>query len=205
MTDFDLDRLGDVWRQQPDQAEMERLQRTAAAVARRARWGQVIDAGSALLVAAVVILLVSANPAVDTMLMGAAAILVLLVGHSRQRQLRRIELKSLTGGTEEMLQQSLARIDATVKRARFSLLTLPPAIALGWLFMRTVTGAPIRGLVPSPASAPWFRFLWNGGLLVVLALGSIYLILAIRRGKLERGRIATMHDAYREERESIDS
>ena len=37
MSDFDLDRLGDVWRQQPDPAEMERLQRTAAAVSRRAR------------------------------------------------------------------------------------------------------------------------------------------------------------------------
>ena len=33
MSDFDLDRLGDVWRQQPDPAEMERLRRTAIAVA----------------------------------------------------------------------------------------------------------------------------------------------------------------------------
>ena len=43
MTDFDLDRLGDVWRQQPDPAEMERLQRSAAAVSRRARWAQLVD------------------------------------------------------------------------------------------------------------------------------------------------------------------
>ena len=205
MTDFDLDRLGDVWRQQPDQAEMERLQRTAAAVAQRARWGQVIDAGSALLVAAVVILLVSANPAINTMLMGGAAILVLLVGQYRQRQLRRIELQSLTGGTEEMLEQSLARLDATVKRTRFSLVTLPPAIALGWLFMRTVTDAPVRGLLPSAFSTPWFRFFWNGGILVVLVFGAVYLVLSIRRGNLERGRVASMRDVYRDERETIDS
>ena len=45
MSDFDLDRLGDVWRQQPDPAEMERLQKSAAAVARRARRAQVVDVG----------------------------------------------------------------------------------------------------------------------------------------------------------------
>ena len=43
MSDFDLDRLGDVWRQQPDPAEMERLQRTAIAVARRARLSAILD------------------------------------------------------------------------------------------------------------------------------------------------------------------
>ena len=48
MSDFDLDRLGDVWRQQPDPEEVARLQKSAAAVARRARLAQVIDIGAAV-------------------------------------------------------------------------------------------------------------------------------------------------------------
>src|SRR5207237_8830035 len=61
MSDFDLDRLGDVWRQQPDPAEMERLRRTAIAVARRARLGAIVDVLAAVAVAAVVFVLVIIN------------------------------------------------------------------------------------------------------------------------------------------------
>ena len=78
MTDFDLERLGDVWRQQPDPAEMERLQRAAAAVGRRARLSQIVDIVAAIGVAAVVIALVLSNPRTETFVMGAAAILILL-------------------------------------------------------------------------------------------------------------------------------
>jgi len=79
MTDLDLDRLGDLWRQRPTAAELESLRRTAAAVQRKARWGLWIDNGAAIVVAAVVLILVLSNPTFDTMLVGGAAIVVLLV------------------------------------------------------------------------------------------------------------------------------
>jgi uncharacterized membrane protein YedE/YeeE len=202
MSDFDLDRLGDVWRQQPDPAEMERLQRTAIAAARRARLAQIVDAGAALAVAAVVILLVAANPQTDTLVMGGTAILVLLGSHIRTRKLRQLELKSLTGGTEDMLNQAIVRIEATLKRTRYSLFALGPALLLGWVFMRSVTGRPVHGLLPVIFDAPWFRFLWNGGILLVLAAGALYFFLSIRRGRQELDRLTAMRDAYRDERES---
>ena len=202
MSDFDLDRLGDVWRQQPDPAEMERLQRTAAAVARRARFAQFVDAGAALAVSAVVILLVAANPRPNTLAMGGLAIAMLLGSHIRQRKLRQLELKSLTGGTEDMLDQSIARVEATLKRTRYSLFGIGPALLLGWVFMRSVTGEPVRGLLPGFFAQPWVRFLWNGGILVLLAAGAIYFYLTIRSGRQELDRLTAMRDAFREERES---
>ena len=55
MTDFDLDRLGDVWRQDPDPAEMAALKRTAETVARRARREQIADTGFAAVVSIAVL------------------------------------------------------------------------------------------------------------------------------------------------------
>src|SRR5262245_53102612 len=101
MIEFDLDRLGDVWRERPDPAELERLQRTADRVRRRARWGQTIDIVSAVVVAIVVLLLVLSNPKIDTLLVGGAAILVLLGSQIRYRRLRQDELRSLTGSAEQ--------------------------------------------------------------------------------------------------------
>ena len=43
MTDFDLDRLGELWRQDPEPAEIERMRQSAAAISRRARRAQLAD------------------------------------------------------------------------------------------------------------------------------------------------------------------
>jgi len=205
MSDFDLDRLGDVWRQQLDPAEMERLQRTAAAVSRRARWAQVIDAGAALAVAAVVILLVAANPRTDTFVLGAAAILGLLGSHIRQRKLRQLELGSLTGGTEDMLNQSIARVEATMKRTRYGLFVFGPALLVGWMFMHAITDRPLRGLLPDLFGEPWFRFLWSGGWAIGIVLIMVAMFVSIGRSRRELERLVSMRDAYRDERESTSS
>jgi hypothetical protein len=205
MMDFDFDRLGDVWRQQPDPAEMERLQRTAAAVNRRARLARILDVLAGVLVSAVVILLVLSNPSAETVLMGSAAILVLLGSNIRQRKLRQVELKSLTGGTEDMLNQSMARVEATLKRTRYSLFVIGPALLIGWVFMHAVTDRPVRGLLPTVFGAPWFRFLWNGGWVVAVAVIMVAMFVSIRRGRRELDRLVSMRDAYRQERESTGS
>jgi TRAP-type C4-dicarboxylate transport system permease large subunit len=202
MNDLDLDRLGDVWRQQPDPEEMARLQRTAAAVGRQARLGQLIDVGAALAVAVVVTLLVLSNPQTNTLLMGGAAILVLLVSQVRQRKLRQVELRGLAGGTEEMLDQSIERVDATLKRTRFSLFAIGPGFLIGWIFMNSVTDQPVRGFLPSSFDELWVRLLWNGVIAIVLVAVGVYSARSIRRGRNELERLIAMRNAYREERES---
>ena len=66
MTDFDLEKLGEQWRQQPSAAEMEELKRSAEKARRGARWGQIVEVGAAAILAGVVIILVLANPQIDT-------------------------------------------------------------------------------------------------------------------------------------------
>lgn len=197
MIDFDLDRLGDVWRQRPDPAELESLKRSAEAVRRRARWAQLIDIVAAVVVAGVVLLLVRSNPKVDTLLVGGAAILMLLGSEYRSRRLRREELRSLTGSTEQMLDQSISRTKATIKRSRFQLLSAAPGILLGVL---------LAYLVDDHAAGR----LWQMPMAVTLVLVFIvtallfYLIRTIRKSRRELGRLVALREAYRGEQDLSD-
>ncbi len=198
MSDFDLERLGDVWRQQPGPAEMEQLQRTAAAVSRRARFAQVVDVGAAVIVSGIVILLVSKNPTIGTFLMGAAAICVLIYGNLRQRRLRQVELRGLTGGTEEMLDQSIERVETMRKRTRLSAIMLPPGFAMGMLFAYFVAPHGGEQYLPRVIADSGMRpLLW----LAVFALLATVLLLirSMRSTGRELGRLRTLRDAYRRE------
>jgi len=199
MTDFDLDRLGDVWRRQPDPAEMARLQRTAAAVSRRARFSQIFDIVAGAAVSAVVIFLVWTNPRFETFLLGAAAIVVLLVSNMRLRKLRQVELRSLTGSTEDMLDQSINRLETTLKYKLFSLIAIGPALAVGFLLAWAAGGNP--GVPVAPA----LRLVWRGTTFAVLAGGVVYLVFAIRRERRELQRLRAMRESYRLEGESSAS
>lgn len=202
MSDFDLDRLGDVWRQQPDPAEMERLQKSAAAVARRAKLAQVIDVGAAAAVSAIVILLVVSNPKLGTVLVGAAAILVLLGSNVRLRRLRQVELQTLAGTTEDMLDQSIQRVEATLRYRWFSLAAVGPALLLGFL-MGARSGGSNRLVALFPQLGeivkPGVLFGIGGGLFVVVGL---LIFRSIVRARRELQRLRTMREAYRSERES---
>jgi hypothetical protein len=202
MSDFDLDRLGDVWRQQPDPAEMERLRRSAAAVARRARLAQVIDIGAALAVSTVVILLVASNPKLDTFLMGAAAILVLLGSNIRLRKLRRIELMHLTGSTEEMLDQSITRVETTLRHHRFGLIGIVPAFVVGTLVAYATQG---RAMFPALQSWSTFRIFWVIAAFGLVGVAMVYSFRSMQRGKRELERLKAMREAYSREREFTGS
>lgn len=202
MTDLDLDRLGDVWREQLDPAELERLQRSAITVSRRARLAQIVDALAGIAVAAVVILLVLANPKVETFLMGGAAILVLLGANISQRRLRQVELRSLTGGTEEMLDQSIERVETTLKHNRLSLIAVGPCILVGVLVARSSKLGRIGDLIPALSDLPIAKYVWQGTTVAIVAGAILYLLLAIRRGRRERERLRAMRNSYRQERES---
>jgi hypothetical protein len=202
MTDLDLDRLGGVWREPPDSAELERLRRTAAAVSRRARRARVVDVGAALAVAAMVVLLVLSNPKTGTLLIGGAAILLLLGSNIRLRRLRQVELRSLTGGTEDMLDQSIERVEKTLKHNRFSLIAAGPALLVGGL---VAASAGIRrggSILPAINDIILLRILLLGGAIAAFAAVAIVSALAIRRGRRELERLVMMRESYRHERES---
>lgn len=203
MTDFDLDQLGNVWRQQPDPAELEALKRAAETARRRARWARVIDVAAAVVVAGVVLFLVAINPRTDTMLVGGAAILLLLSNHVRQRRQRFLELKRLTGTAEEMLDQSIERTRKTLRYARLSLLLVGPGIVIGNLLATTADSSVDRllGWIRSDSS---LRTAWLGFCLIVFVGLIIALIRASRRHRRELGRLTAMREFYRREDDSSD-
>jgi hypothetical protein len=202
MNDFDLDRLGDVWRQQPDPAETERLRRSAAAARRRAHWGQLIDVASALAVGGVVLILILLNPARDTLVVGTGAILILLISNTRQRRLRQIELRSLTGSTEDMLDQAIERVEATIKRTRFTLAAIGPSLLIGGVFAAAAGFRRGGAILPALNDIFLLRVIWLGITIVAIVGFVIYSAFALRRGRRELERLTQMRETYRHERES---
>ena len=202
MTDFDLDRLGDVWRQRPDPAEMEELKRSAERVSRRARWGQRLDAIAAIVVGGVVLFMGLSNPRTDTLIVGAGAIVVLLVSQIRSRRLRREELRALTGSAEAMIAQSIARLEATSKRTRLQILLIGPGIAFGLVMAGLVddrsSGEFFDRLVPAPPVQITIALIG----FVFLAAGGVWLARAFRRTGQELSRLIALREDYRKERES---
>lgn len=199
MTDFDLDRLGDLWRQRPTPEELESLRRTAETVQRRARWAQYIDIGAAVIVAGLVLILVLSNPRVDTMLVGGAAILLLLVSQARNRRLRLEELRGLAGTADQMLEQSISRTRATLKRTRLQLLAIGPAFLLG-LGIAALTdrssGTSYARIMAEPALGFWVA----GGGLILLAVVSF--TRSIRRSRQELDRLIALRQAFHAENAS---
>lgn len=204
MTDLDLDRLGDVWRQQPDPAELERLRRTAATVSRRARIALIVDAGVAVVAAAVVILLVLSNPKFQTVVLGGAAILLLLGSNVRQRRLRRVELRSLSGGTEDMLDQSIERVETALKHNQVSLVAMGPGLLVG-ILLATAAESRVASLFPAVGDLSMSRTLLVGLAVLIIAGGALFLVLAIKRGRRELERLRAMREAYRDEHETTTS
>ncbi|HEX8641578.1 MAG TPA: hypothetical protein VF704_10545 [Allosphingosinicella sp.] len=196
MTDLDLERLGDMWRQQPDPAELERLQRSANAVRRRARLQQVTDLAAAILVGGVVLFLVISSGKTEAALVGSAAILVLLFSNLRQRRLREVELRSLSGTTEEMLDQSIERVEATLRFNRITILAIGPVIGLTLLFMAAADAGDIPALRHAISSDPRFGVLWFAVGIALLASVVVFLFLSIRRGQRELQRLVALRSSY---------
>jgi hypothetical protein len=199
MNEIDLDRLGDVWRAQPDPAELERLRRAADIIRRRARFAQFTDFGLALAVSGVVLTLMIANPGVKTGVLGGAAILLMLYGSIRQRQFRQHELAILAGNTEDMLDQSIERARATVKRARLGLLGVGPAFLLGIGFSAAIDPGDGVGLIERLTHQPFLSMILATGILVMAVIVSLNLVRVAARARREVERLSKYRDAYRNE------
>jgi hypothetical protein len=156
-------------------------------------------------VAGVVLLLVLRNAQLDTLIVGGGAILVLLLTQVRQRRLRQIELRGLTGGTEEMLNQSVERVQATLKLTRFQLIGLAPATLLGGLFAAVVQNRTAGGLLPQALAGTGFRILVIGLVLAFIAGLTVRLLGTLRRERAELDRLVAMSEAYQRERDSTTS
>ena len=201
MSDFDLDRLGDVWRQEPDQAELLSLQRSGEAVQRRARWRRVIDIFGAIAIAGVVLFLVWQNPKAETVGVGAVAIFILLYGHYRQRRQREAELRSLTGSAEEMIDQAISRTEATIRHHRIGLIGIGPTFLVALLFASLADRGGGIFLFEPIRDTPWFRPIWLGSWLILIGMVVLYVTFAIRRARAELAKLCAMRDAYRAEKE----
>ncbi|MFN3944109.1 MAG: hypothetical protein ACK4K7_04175 [Allosphingosinicella sp.] len=199
MNDFDLDRLGGLWRADPDPEEIRRLERSAAKARKRGRLAAMLDMALALLIAAVVIGAVAVNPERQTVMAGGAALLILLLSHVRQRRLREVELQSLASDTGTMLDQSIARLDARLKRMRLGLVAIGPA---------TLIGAVFASALDQSSGGEFFQNLWRDeGLRGPVVIGAVMLVAAtvvqmfvsLRRSRRELDRLRELRAAYARE------
>ena len=202
MTDLDLERLGDVWRQQPDPAELDRLRVAAEKVRRRARWLQLVDVVAAVFVAGVVLWMVLLNPTVDTMLVGGGAILVLLISQIRSRRFRQQELRSLTGSAEQMLEQSIERVRATLKRARSVFIVVPPGLLLGIVVTYVADHRSGGEVTRRIGLDPAFRIAVLAAAAAMIVGLMIQAFRTIRQSRRELDRLNTLRDSYRQEGEA---
>lgn len=196
MNEFDLDRLGDVWRAQPEPAEIERLRRGAEAVQRRARFGQIADFSLAFVVSAVVLALIVSNPRIETGVIGGAAILYMLFGTVRQRRLRALELATLSGSTEHMLDQSILRAEATARRARLSFLLTPLGLPLGLAFGAALDRGQGSDMLQRIASDPRIAALVGAALLTAGLVICGHSLRTSRRARREMDRLVQLRQAY---------
>jgi len=108
-------------------------------------------------------------------------------------------LRNLTGSTENMLQQSVERIETQLKHNRVTLLGLGPTCVVGALFAAAAIG---RSGTSAIRDIPLLRALLLGGSLAAVAVFILFLLFAIRRGRHEMDRLKAMREAYRQEHES---
>jgi len=199
MTDLDLERLGDVWRQRPEPKELEEIRRAAEAVRRRARWLQVVDIVAALVVGGVVLWMVLANPKTDTLVVGGAAILILLGSQIRSRRFRQQELRSLTGSAEQMLDQSIERVRASLKRARSGLIVFFPAVFLGLLVGYVAEDRSPSALRQLIASWPGLGEVIFVVTLAALAVAFLLVLRNLHKSRRELERLIALRDSYSED------
>lgn len=199
MTEIDLDRLGDVWRAQPDTAEIERLRHAAEAVQRRARWGQLADFWLALIVSGVILALIIASQQLKTSLVGGFVILYLLYSTRRQQRLRAIELETLTGSTERMLDQMIAQAEATAKRSRMNLIMTGPGLLLGLGFAAALERETGESPLQKLSTIPLVGMVIVPAMVVALAVAVLHLLRTNVLARREIERLKALRDAYRVE------
>lgn len=195
MSDLDLDRLGELWRKELDAEAIEALRRKADAVKRRARWATIFDHILAALIVVTVLLIIFSDPRLGIVFVGGVAIVFLVLSQLRQRRYRRLELEGLAGGTEAMLDQLIARSEATLKRASSSLFLIGPATVLGVLFGLAADQDRAGGFFAQRDGDP-LQILLVPLAVLVLAVILIHLYRTVRRSRRELERLTELRESY---------
>ena len=203
MTDLDLERLGDVWRQPPDAKELEELKRSAEKVRRRARWLQIVDIVAALAVSGVVLWMVLANPETQTLVVGGGAILVLLGSQVRSRRFRQQELRSLSGSAEQMLDQSIERVRASLKRSQVMLIVFLPCLLLGLLVGYVSESRAPSALRQAIAARPGLGPIVTVVAVLALVACFLFVLRNLRKSRRELDRLTVLRASYRDEEGSV--
>lgn len=205
MTDFDLDKLGELWRKEPDADEMRALQRSAERVMHRAKLAQIMDTVLTGLAAGIVLMLVAYNPSVRTAVVGMAAILIMLWTQIHRRRLRQWELQSLASDPQTMIERSILRLQATLKRTFLGLLFIGPATILGVFFAFTVEQAGQQQSLWLREAEPEVRKAVIAAGIGMLGGVVVHAIRTLIRGRRELARLVNLRDAYRAEQQDSSS
>ena len=205
MTDLDLERLGDLWREEPDPKAIAELLRAAGAARRRALAGLLFDYALAALLLAACVTIIAVNPKLEVIAVGVLAIVLLVTSQVRQLQSRRLELKGLTGDTEKMLDQSIAQVEARVKQARSGLILFVPAFLVGLAFAAVSEDSRTSAFIFPALGHPLPHVMLM--LLAVIVGGTlmVHLALTIRRGRREHARLLELRHSYGQEHEKTVS
>jgi hypothetical protein len=201
VSDFDLDRLGSLWRTEPEAEEMRELKRSADLARRKARWLMILDYALAGVTIGAVLLILAVNPKPEALLVGGAAVFVMITSLLRRRRLRRFELQGLVGDTESMLESSIVRIEATVKRAKSGLMVIGPSIFLGLLFGFIVDKGGGGAALPTIEGDAWRGVVVRGLFIFIVVATIAQLVLSIRRSRAELNRLIRLREAFRQEHE----
>jgi hypothetical protein len=205
VTDPDFEELGKLWRKEPDAEEMRGLHRSAEQVMRRARLAQTTDFVLTASAAGIILMLVAYNPDWRTASVGVAAILVMLWTQIHRRRLRQWDLQSLASDPETMIDRSILRLEATLKRATFALLFVGPATILGVLFGFTVEQAHQPQSLGLLQAGPEVRKAVVAGAIGMLGGVVVHAIRALVRGRRELARLKQLREDYRAEQRGAAS
>jgi hypothetical protein len=202
VNEFDLDRLGSLWRTEPGAEELSKLRRSAESARRRAYWTSLLDYGLAAIAVSTVLMILAFNPNFEAILVGAAAVVVAIMSLTGRKRARRIELQSLAGDTESMLETSIAAVETRLKRSKSGLMVLGPSILLGVLFGFIVDKGGGGAALPTLEGEAWRGMVVRGLLIFIIGLTTIQLILSVRRSRAELDRLFQLQEAYRLEHEA---
>jgi Flp pilus assembly protein TadB len=192
---FDLDQLGTLWREMPDEGEDERLRRSAWAANRRAQFQVVFDQALLAVLIAAIVTAIILFPQLAVIAVGAALAVLLVWGQIRQRRFLQAEWQRLDGDTLSMIEQALVSNEVALKRAAFGLVFVTPATLLGVLLAFFLESGGAELSLPIVKTG-WSRLLVTTAAAVAFVLLIAHLLHTVRRRRRELRRLEQLRESF---------
>jgi hypothetical protein len=198
MSQGDLEDLAALWRDEPDAAEQEQLQRLARKARRRGRLVDYVDLTMVVLVIGGSV--AAAFAARSPLLMAGALVLIVATVWLtwKRRTIRQMTRDLVTTDRDSFLAGSIRHTKANLRRNTLSLIAFPLIVPLAVLLKRAATtgGDPYAALVGLVQWAGSQRGLIT---LSVLSLMILFLLRSRHRQQAELRRLEDLRKAYEEE------